>query len=986
MSGAGDDVMADVSNRSGDTAGGDKIINAYNYYGAAGPTTRKAELPPRRPFFGREKELAIIAEALDPKSNGWGVLIDGPGGIGKTALAIRAGHLASDQIYPTKIFLSAKIRELTPQDEQELEYFIPPDYMTLLTDLARELGDKGIERIHPSERPKEVRRLLENSHALIIIDNLETFDEKERERLFQFLMWLPRSCKAIVTSRRRDDVSAKIIRLNQLSMDTALKLIDSLAERNDVLRRSSQVDRQMLVETAGGNPLLITWVAGQLGRPSSQFRTVAQACESMKNAPAGDDPLDFIFGDLFQTFTANEIAVLAALQHFSEFTSTATIAQQANLSVPVAEMALESLVRHAILTSDTEAQRFVLPPLAAMYVRRVFPAKAIDQATHRLDTSQRRNLNQRHSQSLTYLDFELEIIAVGGLQYKVRVLHSPAGEAHEDVRFPFDKLALESQLKSLEIALLKSGGARRQVLSNEQQVVQEFGKILFTAIFTGEIRSRFDMSQAMARNLGKGLRLKLHIQAPDLSIIPWEFMFDPRQSEYICLSRNTPVVRYIDVPQVIEPLFVSAPLRVLGIVATPLDLAELNVAREKERLVQATHNLASLGLIELTWLERGTWRDLQKAMRGGPWHVFHFIGHGGFDRNADEGLIFLEDEAKISQRFTATHLGRLLADHQSLRLVVLNSCEGARGSDRDVFSSTASILVRRGIPSVIAMQYEITDEAAVEFSRSFYEALMEEMSVDAAVAEARKAISLAVNNTVEWGTPVLFMRSLDGMLFKFRLPFENGALPDSRQTSTAEAVNSESPVFLETINPEKTKTQPAVVSQSGLTLADVKEVWPQILEKLRAQSIALEAIMRNCKPIRAEGAIVTIGWTAEGLMQRFESSPKRKIVVDVLSTTLDRSCEIISVKIPVPTFESVCESWEEILQNIKMRSIPTEALLRNCKVLSVSSGGVTLEWPTNNLKARFEEGKHKRLFEDVISSKFNQSVAARSIVMNKLDT
>ena len=40
-----------------------------------------------------------------------------------------------------------------------------------------------------------------------------------------------------------------------------------------------------------------------------------------------------------------------------------------------------------------------------------------------------------------------------------------------------------------------------------------------------------------------------------------------------------------------------------------------------------------------------------------------------------------------ADRFDATRLGRLLADHASLRLVLLNSCEGARGSERDVFSS-----------------------------------------------------------------------------------------------------------------------------------------------------------------------------------------------------------------------------------------------------------------------------------------------------------
>src|SRR6202035_2895825 len=144
---------------------------------------------------------------------------------------------------------------------------------------------------------------------------------------------------------------------------------------------------------------------------------------------------------------------------------------------------------------------------------------------------------------------------------------------------------------------------------------------------------------------------------------------------------------------------------------------------------------------------------------------FHFIGHGGFDSRADEGLIALNDDQGQAVYLTATQVALLLTDHRSLRLVVLNACEGARGSKRDIFSSTAATLVRRGIPAVLAMQYEITDRAAIELSRAFYEALADGMPVDMAVSEARKAISLGVVNSVEWGTPVLYMRSPDGVLF-----------------------------------------------------------------------------------------------------------------------------------------------------------------------------------------------------------------------------
>src|SRR5260370_33430474 len=152
--------------------------------------------------------------------------------------------------------------------------------------------------------------------------------------------------------------------------------------------------------------------------------------------------------------------------------------------------------------------------------------------------------------------------------------------------------------------------------------------------------------------------------------------------------------------------------------------------------------------------------------RGGPWHIFHFIGHGSFDAHNDEGLIVLEDDEGKADLLSATHLGRLLTDHGSLRLVVLNSCEGARASERDIFSSTATILVRRGIPAILAMQYEITDRAAIELSRAFYEALADGLPVDMAVCEARKAVSLGMKHTLEWGTPVLYMRSPDRLLFE----------------------------------------------------------------------------------------------------------------------------------------------------------------------------------------------------------------------------
>lgn len=379
----GADFNAHDMDIAGDVAGRDNVVNNIYYYGAASSQARRAELPHQPYFFGREEELAIIAEALDPESNGWGVLIDGPGGIGKTALAIRAGHLAPDSVYLTKILLSAKGRELTPHGDEPVDEFKLPNYQSLLAELARELGGKGIERLGPDERPNEVRRLLENKHALIIFDNLETIDKKERERLFQFLKRLPRSCKAIVTSRRRTDVAAQIIRLDRLSVRDTQKLIAKLAERNKYLARATDVEREELYKITKGNPLLIEWLVGQLGRDGSGCRTVAEASQYLNSAPSDNDPLEFIFGDLLDTFTEDETRVLVALTHFTLLAKVEWIATIAGIPRSAADTALEDLNERALLDSDVEGKRYILLPLVASFLRRKRP-ESVKQTGDRL--------------------------------------------------------------------------------------------------------------------------------------------------------------------------------------------------------------------------------------------------------------------------------------------------------------------------------------------------------------------------------------------------------------------------------------------------------------------------------------------------------------------------------------------------------------------------------------------------------------------------
>jgi len=342
--------------------------------------TVRSSLPSQAYFFGRETELRTIAEAISPDARTWGVLIDGPGGIGKTALAVRAAHVVPAAHFSHKLFLSAKVRELTPTGEQVLEDFMLPNYMMLLTELGRELGDENTGHVDPSQRANAVRRLLGDVRALIVIDNVETFPESERVRLYQFLARLPATCKAIVTSRRRSDIDARVIRLDRLPQQDALDLLAELAHSNARLRNVGQQQLVDLYELTNGNPLIIKWVAGQLGRSGSHYRNIEDACAFLKGIPlaSSNDPLEYVFGDLLDTFTDSETAVLSALALFTQPASLQWVADIAGLTASVTLTALEDLTDRALLLTDDELSSFVLPPLAATFLRRKRPEALID--------------------------------------------------------------------------------------------------------------------------------------------------------------------------------------------------------------------------------------------------------------------------------------------------------------------------------------------------------------------------------------------------------------------------------------------------------------------------------------------------------------------------------------------------------------------------------------------------------------------------------
>jgi WD40 repeat protein len=212
---------------------------------------------------------------------------------------------------------------------------------------------------------------------------------------------------------------------------------------------------------------------------------------------------------------------------------------------------------------------------------------------------------------------------------------------------------------------------------------------------------------------------------------------------------------------------VKLPLRILGVISHPDDRDQLDVAAEREALSAA---VAPLGAdhVQLHWLEGSGWEHLWRASRSEPWHILHFIGHGGFDDARGEGFLEFVDENGGARHVYATDLGRLLHDNTSLRLAVLNACESGRAAGGDTFASPAASIIRRGFPAAVAMQYEISDPAALVFAQAFYGAIAAGEPLDRAVTDARTTVHMTQPGSLEWGTPVLYLRSKNANVFEVK--------------------------------------------------------------------------------------------------------------------------------------------------------------------------------------------------------------------------
>ena len=153
--------------------------------------------------------------------------------------------------------------------------------------------------------------------------------------------------------------------------------------------------------------------------------------------------------------------------------------------------------------------------------------------------------------SFSYLNFDVQIQRTADAGYRVLV-EAPSGET---IRAPFVMPFSDVELENF---MLKAGPSRRGVRradTPEMDTAKRFGEKLYAALFSADVRSALQSSLDQARGRGEaggervGVRLRLRLsEVPELSSVPWEYIYNPSLNRFLALSTETPLVRYLDLP------------------------------------------------------------------------------------------------------------------------------------------------------------------------------------------------------------------------------------------------------------------------------------------------------------------------------------------------------------------------------------------------------------------------------------------------------
>lgn len=319
--------------------------------------------PDYEEFIGREAEQTQIHSLLRPHpySRHYLIVIDGIGGIGKSALALEIAHyylrnyntLPAEERFEAIIWTSAKNNVLTADGiapRRQIMRTLDDTYTAIAVALQRD----DITRAQSDDEDEIVRRALTQQRTLLLVDNFETVDDED---VLTFLREIPDPTKVIMTTRHRIDI-AYPIRLLGMSWDEAQALIGKECARKAV--KVTEVQSRQLYERTGGIPLAIVWSIAQIGIGYS-IEAVLMRLEQHTGSIA-----KFCFEEVVsQIRDKPAYKLLIALALFKTDASRLALGYVSNLSILERDEGLVELVKLSLINKSGE--RFYMLPLTVSY-------------------------------------------------------------------------------------------------------------------------------------------------------------------------------------------------------------------------------------------------------------------------------------------------------------------------------------------------------------------------------------------------------------------------------------------------------------------------------------------------------------------------------------------------------------------------------------------------------------------------------------------
>ncbi len=312
---------------------------------------------------------------------------------------------------------------------------------------------------------------------------------------------------------------------------------------------------------------------------------------------------------------------------------------------------------------------------------------------------------------------------------------------------------LDGFAKSVERA-----AAQGRRLPNE---VVTLAQTIQKAVLANEIGTVF----TSLRGAGEKALLLRFVVARELQTIPWEGLCNAGEAlGFWGSAADVLPVRTVATTESWKPSEVRGAVKVLAIAPTESNsLANLNLALRD-----------GIARGEIEWLDpiegaaAGKRTLFDQLRRHNDAHVLHFLGHAGFDHGLP--ALRLADDDDEEQWLPIELLAQQLkaSFSHTLRLVVLEACEGARPSD---FASAAESLAKARADAVVAHLWPVRADVARTCSTNLYRALTSARDgagdVAFAANEARRAILSAHDSSAQALSPVVYLRAPEGRLFDF---------------------------------------------------------------------------------------------------------------------------------------------------------------------------------------------------------------------------